>query len=172
MTDFPHRQTPYVDLSRMLSDLVNDVEELDHAVVASEDGVPVTVSTGVSTSDAETLAVVSAALASLAAGTAGRFEAGAVHAVVVRLQRGQLTVVPARGGSLVLYAQSPCDVAWLINQAKPVMAALDLRARMASDSSHQEGVRCGQVAIPDSSPTSRHVDSERHSGGALPRRRR
>lgn len=142
MTDCPQSQTSCVELSALLSDLVNEVAALAHAVVASEDGLPVTGSAGVSTSDAESLAAVSAAVISLTAGAAGWFEAGAVHAVVVRMQHGQLTLVPVHGGSLVLQTRSPCDVAWLINQAKPVIAALDLPAHTASDSSHQRGVCC------------------------------
>lgn len=127
MADCAYEQTsPRVDLRGLLSELVNHVEMLAHAVVASEDGHPLAASAEVSVSDAAMLAAVSAAVTSTALAAAVQFEAGAVHTVTVRMQRGQLTLLSTSGGSLALQTQSRCDVTWLINQTKPVLAALNL----------------------------------------------
>lgn len=126
-TGFAEQKVSEVDLSGLLADVASEVDPLAHAMVASEDGFPAATSAAASVSDA--------------AGVVEQCEAGAVQAVTVGMQHGQLTLMPAHGGILALHAQSRCDVARLINQTEPALAALDFTAPTVSESLRQKDGR-------------------------------
>ncbi|MEU3050217.1 roadblock/LC7 domain-containing protein [Streptomyces sanyensis] len=87
------------DLDWLLDDLVTRVGEVRHAVVLSDDGLPVGASEGLGREDAEHLAAVSSGFQSLAKGTGRHFHTGQVRQTMVEMDDGFLFVAAAGEGS-------------------------------------------------------------------------
>ncbi|MGW0557969.1 roadblock/LC7 domain-containing protein [Streptomyces sp. NPDC002926] len=87
------------DLDWLLDDLVLRVGEVRHAVVLSNDGLPVGASTALTRQDAEHLAAVASGFHSLAKGAGHHFHAGGVRQTMVEMDDGFLFVAAAGDGS-------------------------------------------------------------------------
>ncbi|MER5462318.1 roadblock/LC7 domain-containing protein [Streptomyces sp. NPDC002668] len=87
------------DLDWLLDDLVLRVGEVRHAVVLSNDGLPVGASTALTREDAEHLAAVASGFHSLAKGAGHHFHAGGVRQTMVEMDDGFLFVAAAGDGS-------------------------------------------------------------------------
>ncbi|WP_399882262.1 roadblock/LC7 domain-containing protein [Streptomyces sp. BBFR51] len=87
------------ELDWLLDDLVGCVHEVRHAVVLSNDGLPVGASDGLDREDAEHLAAVASGFHSLAKGAGRHFGAGGVRQTMVEMDDGFLFVAAAGDGS-------------------------------------------------------------------------
>ncbi|MFD4631104.1 roadblock/LC7 domain-containing protein [Streptomyces sp. NPDC058284] len=100
----PTEQTGQLDW--LLDDLVLRVGEVRHAVVLSNDGLPVGASTGLTREDAEHLAAVASGFHSLAKGTGRHFGAGGVRQTMVEMDDAFLFVAAAGDGSCLAVLSS------------------------------------------------------------------
>ncbi|MFF8842096.1 roadblock/LC7 domain-containing protein [Streptomyces sp. NPDC015127] len=113
MTEHESAVAPYRfgDLDWLLDDLVLRVAEVRHAVVLSDDGLPVGASDGLSREDAEHLAAVASGFHSLAKGAGRHFHAGGVRQTMVEMDDGFLFVAAAGDGScLALLTAVSADI--------------------------------------------------------------
>ena len=113
MTEPPTNELSFEarNLSWLLNGFVRKVPGINEAVVLSADGLPMAVSEDLDRESAERCAAVASGLIGLAYGAAGRFGGGAVHEVIVEMERAFLFVTGISDGScLAVVAQSTCDV--------------------------------------------------------------
>ena len=96
---------PGQDLSWLVTNFVERVPEVAHAVIVSADGLPLAVSSGFPGDRADRLATVTAGLSSLGGGAARAFEGGPVIQTVVEMEAGVLVVMTiSHGASLAVLA--------------------------------------------------------------------
>jgi predicted regulator of Ras-like GTPase activity (Roadblock/LC7/MglB family) len=101
---------PAQDLNWLITNLVERVSDVAHAVVSS-DGLPLAFSAGFPQERADQLAAVTSGLTSLTQGASRVFEGGAVVQTVVEMQRGVLVIMAiSNGSSLAVLAASTCDL--------------------------------------------------------------
>jgi uncharacterized protein len=99
------------DLGWLVSNFVERVPGVAHAVVVSADGLALAISAGFPQERADQLAAVTSGLTSLTQGAARLFEAGLVVQTVVEMQAGVLVVMAiSNGASLAVLAGSACDL--------------------------------------------------------------
>ncbi len=79
---------PTQDLNWLVTDFVERVRDVAHAVVVSSDGLPLAFSAGFPQDRADQLAAVTSGLASLTQGAARAFQGGIVVQTVVEMQAG------------------------------------------------------------------------------------
>ena len=102
---------PAQDLNWLITNFVERVPDVAHAVVVSSDGLPLAFSAGFPQERADQLAAVTSGLTSLTQGASRVFEGGAVVQTVVEMQRGVLVVMAiSNGSSLAVLAASTCDL--------------------------------------------------------------
>ena len=102
---------PAQDLSWLITNFVERVPSVAHAIVESSDGLPMTHSHGFSPVRVDQLAAVTSGLTSLTQGGSRVFEGGAVTQTVVDMQRGVLIVMAiSDGSSLAVLAPVDCDM--------------------------------------------------------------
>jgi predicted regulator of Ras-like GTPase activity (Roadblock/LC7/MglB family) len=102
---------PVQDLGWMVTNFVQRVPDVAHAVVVSSDGLPLAFSEGFPQERADQLAAVTSGLTSLTQGSSRVFEGGAVVQTVVEMQAGVLVVMAiSSGASLAVLAGSSCDL--------------------------------------------------------------
>jgi predicted regulator of Ras-like GTPase activity (Roadblock/LC7/MglB family) len=102
---------PTQDLNWLVTDFVERVRDVAHAVVVSSDGLPLAFSAGFPQDRADQLAAVTSGLASLTQGAARAFQGGIVVQTVVEMQAGVLVVMTiSSGASLAVLAGSNCDL--------------------------------------------------------------
>lgn len=95
------------DLSWLVTNLVERVPDVAHAIVVSSDGLPLAMSAGFPQERAEQLAAITAGLASLTEGASRAFEGGEVAQTVVEMHHGVLVVMAiSNGASLAVLATS------------------------------------------------------------------
>lgn len=95
----------------LVNNFVEQVPGVTEAVVVSSDGLPMAVSDGLTRDAADRFAAVASGLIGLAYGAAGRFGGGAVHEVIVEMERAFLFVTGISDGScLAVTADAECDV--------------------------------------------------------------
>jgi len=87
------------NLAWIVQDLVASVPDMRHAVLASDDGLPMARSAALSPDDADVLAAVVAGLLSLARGAALRFGSGPPKRVLVEMPGAHLFVAGAGDGT-------------------------------------------------------------------------
>ena len=98
---------PVQDLSWLITNFVERVPDVAHAVVVSSDGLPLAFSAGFPQERADQLAAVTSGLTSLTQGASRVFEGGAVVQTVVEMQRGVLVIMAiSNGASLAVLAAS------------------------------------------------------------------
>jgi uncharacterized protein len=96
---------PAQDLNWLVTNFVERVPYVAHAVVVSSDGIPLGVSAGFPPDRAERLATVACGLSSLVQGAARIFEGGMVIQTVVELDEGVMVVMTiSHGASLAVLA--------------------------------------------------------------------
>jgi uncharacterized protein len=96
---------PAHDLNWLVTDFVERVPDVAHAVIVSSDGLPVAVSAGFPEEHADRLAAVTSGLSSLVHGAARMFEGGMVIQTVVEMDDGVLVVMTiSHGASLAVLA--------------------------------------------------------------------
>jgi predicted regulator of Ras-like GTPase activity (Roadblock/LC7/MglB family) len=102
---------PIEDLSWLLTNLIERVPAIAHAIVVSTDGLSLACSQGFPPDRADQLSAITAGLTSLTQGASRMFEGGAVTQTVVEMQRGLLIVVSIGDGStLAALAARDCDM--------------------------------------------------------------
>ena len=102
---------PAQDLNWLVTNFVERVQSVAHAIVVSSDGLSMAYSQGFPPDRVDQLATVTAGLASLTQGASRMFEGGAVAQTVVDMQRGLLIVMAISGGSsLAVLAATDCDL--------------------------------------------------------------
>ena len=98
-------------LSWLLTNLIERVPAIAHAIVVSSDGLPLACSQGFPADRADQLSAITSGLTSLTQGASRMFEGGAVTQTVVEMQRGLLIVVSIGDGStLTVLAATDCDM--------------------------------------------------------------
>jgi uncharacterized protein len=96
---------PVQDLNWLVTNFVERVTDVAHAVIVSSDGLPLAVSAGFPPDRADRLATVTSGLASLTQGAARAFEGGVVVQTVVEMEAGVLVVMTiSHGASLAVLA--------------------------------------------------------------------
>jgi predicted regulator of Ras-like GTPase activity (Roadblock/LC7/MglB family) len=99
------------DLNWLITNFVERVPAVAHAIVVSADGLPLAFSAGFPEDRADQLAAVTSGLTSLTQGAARVFEAGSVIQTVVEMDGGLLLVMAiSNGSSLAVLAASDCDM--------------------------------------------------------------
>ena len=102
---------PAQDLNWLITNFVERVPSVAHAIVVSSDGLPMAFSQGFPADRVDQLAAVTSGLTSLTQGAARVFEGGAVTQTVVEMQRGLLIVMAiSDGSSLAVLAAADCDM--------------------------------------------------------------
>jgi uncharacterized protein len=102
---------PAQDLNWVITNFVERVPSVAHAIVVSSDGLPMGCSQGFPPERVDQLAAVTSGLASLTQGGSRIFEGGAVTQTVVDMQRGLLIVMAiSEGSSLAVLAAADCDM--------------------------------------------------------------
>lgn len=97
-------------LNWLLDNLVARVPKTHHAIVLSEDGLPVGHSKDIDRDNAEHLSAVASGLQSLAGGAARRFNGGSVRQTVIEMERAFLFVTTAgQGARLAVLASDDVD---------------------------------------------------------------
>jgi uncharacterized protein len=98
-------ERPVRDLSWLITNLVERVPDVAHAVVVSSDGLPLAISAGFPQARADQLAAVTSGLTSLTEGASRILKGGAVVQTVAEMQRGVLVVMAmSNGASLAVLA--------------------------------------------------------------------
>lgn len=99
------------NLSWLLTNFVERVPAVAHALVVSSDGLPLACSDGFPKDRVDQLAAVASGLSSLTQGAARVFEGGVVTQTVVEMRRGLLIMMTiSDGSSLAVLAAPDCDM--------------------------------------------------------------
>jgi uncharacterized protein len=99
------------DLNWLMTDFVERVPSVAHAIVVSSDGLPMAHSEGFPVDRADQLAAVTSGLTSLTHGAAQMFEGGPVVQTVVEMEEGLLIVMAVSdGSSLSVMTAADCDM--------------------------------------------------------------
>jgi hypothetical protein len=99
------------DLNWLITNFVERVPAVAHAIVVSADGLPLAFSDGFPPDRADQLAAVASGLSSLTQGAARVFEGGAVLQTVVEMEGGLLLSMSiSNGASLAVLASPDCDM--------------------------------------------------------------
>ena len=99
------------DLNWVITNFVERVPDVAHAVVVSSDGLPLAFSAGFAQERADQLAAVTSGLTSLTQGASRVFSGGSVVQTVVEMEVGVLVVMAvSNGASLAVLAASACDL--------------------------------------------------------------
>lgn len=99
------------DLDWLVTDFVDRVRDVAHAVVVSADGLPLAFNARFPRDHADQLAAVTSGLASLTSGAARAFQGGRVVQAAVEMEAGLFIVMTiSNGSSLAVLAASDCDL--------------------------------------------------------------
>lgn len=99
------------DLNWLITNFVERVPAVAHAIVVSADGLPLAFSDGFPPDRADQLAAVASGLSSLTQGASRVFEGGTVLQTVVEMEGGLLVVMTiSNGSSLAVLAAPDCDM--------------------------------------------------------------
>jgi uncharacterized protein len=102
---------PAHDLNWLITNFVERVAAVAHAIVVSADGLAMAFSKGLPADRVDQLAAVTAGLTSLTQGASRMFEGGMPTQTVVDMQRGLLIVMAiSDGSSLAVLAAADCDM--------------------------------------------------------------
>jgi predicted regulator of Ras-like GTPase activity (Roadblock/LC7/MglB family) len=102
---------PAQDLNWLITNFVERVPSVAHAIVVSSDGLPIAHSDGFPPDRVDQLSAVTSGLAGLTQGASRVFEGGTVTQTVVEMQRGLLIVMAiSNGSSIAVLAGDDCDM--------------------------------------------------------------
>ncbi|MDS1271716.1 roadblock/LC7 domain-containing protein [Lipingzhangella sp. LS1_29] len=91
----------------LISNFVDEVRGVEHAIVVSSDGLLLTASRDLPEEHAEQLSAIASGLHSLAEGGARMFGKGDCEQLIVRMQRGHMFVMSISDGSCLAVLTSP-----------------------------------------------------------------
>jgi predicted regulator of Ras-like GTPase activity (Roadblock/LC7/MglB family) len=119
------------ELSWLLDDLAGRVDDIEHAVILSRDGLAIAASQALSRENAEHLAALAAGVQSLARGAGEHFSLGDVRQTIIELEQAFLFVTAAGYGScLAVMCPASADaglvayeMAMLVKRAGPHLVA-------------------------------------------------
>lgn len=132
------------DLNWLVTNFVERVQDVAHAVVVSSDGLPLAFSAGFPKDRADQLAAVTSGLTSLTQGASRVFEGGVVVQTVVEMQAGVLVVMTiSNGASLAVLAASNCDLGLI---AYEMTLLVERAGRMLTPASRNIG-KVNHVAV-------------------------
>jgi predicted regulator of Ras-like GTPase activity (Roadblock/LC7/MglB family) len=125
------------ELSWLLDDLAARVDDIEHAVILSRDGLAIAASQALSREHAEHLAALAAGVQSLARGAGEHFSLGDVRQTIIELEHAFLFVTAAGFGScLAVMCPASADaglvayeMAMLVKRAGPHLVAQPRLAR-------------------------------------------
>jgi hypothetical protein len=99
------------DLNWLVTNFVERVPAVAHAIVVSSDGLPMAHSEGFPLDPVDQLSAVTSGLTSLTQGASRVFEGGIVNQTVVDMERGLLIVMAiSDGSSIAVLAAADCDM--------------------------------------------------------------
>jgi uncharacterized protein len=99
------------DLDWLVTDFVDRMRDVAHAVVVSADGLPLACNARFPRDHADKLAAVTSGLVSLTQGASTVFQAGRVIQTAVEMEAGLFVVMAiSNGSSLAVLAVSDCDL--------------------------------------------------------------
>jgi predicted regulator of Ras-like GTPase activity (Roadblock/LC7/MglB family) len=99
------------DLNWLVTNFVERVPAVAHAIVVSSDGLPMAHSEGFPLDRVDQLSAVTSGLTSLTQGASRVFEGGIVNQTVVDMERGLLIVMAiSDGSSIAVLAAADCDM--------------------------------------------------------------
>jgi uncharacterized protein len=99
------------DLDWLVTDFVDRVRDVAHAVVVSADGLPLAYNVRFPRDHADQLSAITSGLASLTQGAARSFQAGQVIQTAVEMEAGLFVLMSvSNGSSLAVLATSDCDL--------------------------------------------------------------
>jgi predicted regulator of Ras-like GTPase activity (Roadblock/LC7/MglB family) len=99
------------DLNWLVNSFANRIPGASSVVVVSTDGLVLAMSDKIARDTADQLAAVTSGLASLTAGAASCFSAGAVNQVIVEMEGGFLFVTKVgEGSALAVMCEPSCDI--------------------------------------------------------------
>jgi uncharacterized protein len=102
---------PAQDLNWLITNFVERVPSVAHAIVVSSDGLAMAHSEGFPLDRVDQLAAVTSGLTSLTQGASRVFDGGSVTQTVVDMQRGLLIVMAiSDGSSIAVLAAVDCDM--------------------------------------------------------------
>ena len=102
---------PAQDLNWLITNFVERVPDVAHAVVVSSDGLPLAFSAGFPQERADQLAAVTSGMTSLTQGASRVFEGGPVTQTIVEMRQGLLLVMAiSDGSSLAVLCSADCDI--------------------------------------------------------------
>jgi predicted regulator of Ras-like GTPase activity (Roadblock/LC7/MglB family) len=106
-----HKASSSIDLTWLLDDLVKRVNDAEHAIVLSADGLLMASSHGLSLDDAEHLSAVASGVQSLAKGASERFGVGPVRQTIIEMRSAYLLVMVAgQGACLAVMSVENSDI--------------------------------------------------------------
>ena len=106
---------PIQDLDWLVTNFVERVRDVAHAVVVSSDGLPMAYNEGFPRDRADQLSAVTSGLASLTQGAARVFQGGPVVQTAVEMEGGILVVMSiSNGSSLAVLAAPDCDLGLIV----------------------------------------------------------
>lgn len=106
-----HKTGSSIDLTWLLDDLVKRVNDAQHAIVLSSDGLLMASSHGLSQDDAEHLSAVASGVQSLAKGAGERFGVGPVRQTIIEMRSAYLLVtVAGQGACLAVMGAENSDI--------------------------------------------------------------
>jgi uncharacterized protein len=104
-------QNTVQDLDWLVTDFVDRVRDVAHAVVVSADGLPLAFNARFPRDHADKLSAITSGLASLVQGAARAFQAGRVVQTAVEMEGGLFIVMSiSNGSSLAVLATAECDL--------------------------------------------------------------
>ena len=99
------------DLDWLVTDFVDRVRDVAHAVVVSADGLPLAFNARFPREHADKLSAITSGLASLVTGAARAFQGGRVVQTAVEMEGGLFIVMSiSNGSSLAALATADCDL--------------------------------------------------------------
>jgi len=106
---------PVQDLDWLVTNFVERVQDVAHAVVVSSDGLPMAYNNTFPRDRADQLAAVTSGLASLTQGAARVFQGGPVVQTAVEMEGGMLVVMSiSNGSSLAVLGAPDCDLGLIV----------------------------------------------------------
>jgi uncharacterized protein len=108
-------EQPEQDLDWLVTNFVERVRDVAHAVVVSADGLPLAFSARFPRDHADKLAAITSGLASLVQGAARVFQAGQVVQTAVEMEAGLFVIMSiSNGSSLAVLAAAKCDLGLVV----------------------------------------------------------
>jgi predicted regulator of Ras-like GTPase activity (Roadblock/LC7/MglB family) len=108
-------EQPVQDLDWLVTNFVERVRDVAHAVVVTADGLPLAFSARFPRDHADQLAAITSGLASLVQGAARVFQAGRVIQTAVEMEAGLFVIMSiSNGSSLAVLATAECDLGLVV----------------------------------------------------------